>query len=336
MPAPLDPALLDRLPTELRGAVAAAVEARLSERDAALDAERTARRRAEERVGPKARVPHDARLEHLIRELRRARFGRSSEKLGEDQLELAFEDIETAIAEEREARGSDEPRAPSSSRAARRRARVLPKGLPREERVIAPADLRCPCGCGDMVAIGEDRAERLDVTPAHFRVLVTVRPRHACPKGRAGVRQAPAPPALIEGGLPTEATIAHVVVSKCADPLPMYRQAQIMARQGVTVDRATLSDWAGRAAFHLAPVVDRMAEHPKAGPRRFMDETTAPVLDPGRGRTKTGCLWAVMRDDRPSHRRGASGATGGSDPPGVVFHHAPGRGGEQVASELVV
>ena len=299
MSAPLDPALLDRLPPELRGAVAAA-----------LEAERTARRRAEERV---------ARLEHLIGELRRARFGRSSEKFGTDQLELAFEDIEVAIAEEREARGPGEAGASSSARAPRRRSRALPRELSREERVIAPADLRCPCGCGDMVVIGEDRAERLDVAPARFRVLVTIRPRYACPKGRAGVVQAPAPPALIEGGLPTEATIAHVVVSKYADHLPMYRQAQIMARQGVPVDRATLSDWAGRAAFHLAPIVDRMAEHLKAGPRLFMDETTAPVLDPGRGRTKTGYLWAMMRDDRP---------WGGADPPGVVFHYAPGRGGE--------
>ena len=308
MPAPLDLALLDRLPPELRGAVAAA-----------LEAERAARRRAEERV---------ARLEHLIRELRRARFGRSSEKLGTDQLEMAFEDIETAIAEVQAegemagmpppSLGADGPSGPATDEP-RRRSRALPKELPREERVIAPTDLRCPCGCGDMVVIGEDRAERLDVAPARFRVLVTVRPRYACPKGRAGVRQAPAPPALIEGGLPTEATVAHVVVAKYADHLPMYRQARIMARQGVSVDRATLSDWAGRAAFHLAPVVDRMAEHLKRAERLFMDETTAPVLDPGRGRTKTGYLWAMMRDDRP---------WGGTDPPGVVFAYAPGRGGE--------
>ena len=311
MSAPLDPALLDRLPPELRGAVAAAVEA-------SLETERTARRQAEARSAELAeRV---TRLEHLIRELRRARFGRSSEKLGEDQLELVFEDIETAIAEVQEADDASQVGSkglPSAS-VPTRRSRTLPKELPRQEHVIAPDDVACPCGCGDMVQIGEDRAERLDVTPASFRVLVTIRPRYACPKGRAGIVQAPMPPALIEGGTPTEATIAHVIVSKYADHLPMYRQAQIMARRGVPVDRATLSDWAGRAAFHLGPVVDRMAEHLKAGPRLFMDETTAPVLDPGRGRTKTGYLWAMMRDDRP---------WGGSDPPGVVFHYAPGRGG---------
>lgn len=298
----LDPALLDRLPLELRGAVTAAVEA-------SMETERTARRQAETRSAElAARV---ARLEHLIRELRRARFGRSSEKLSEDQLELTFEDIEVAIAEVQEAgdAGAAAPKASPST--PKRRSRALPRELPREERVIAPDDLSCPCGCGDMVVIGEDRSERLDVQPAQFRVLVTIRPRYACPKGRAGVRQVPAPPVLIEGGLPTEATIAHVLVSKYADHLPMYRQAQIMARQGVPVDRATLSDWAGRAAFHLAPVVDRMAEQLKRGPRLYMDETTAPVLDPGRGRTKTGYLWAMMRDNR---------SRGGADPPGVVFH----------------
>jgi transposase len=133
------------------------------------------------------------------------------------------------------------------------------------------------------------------------------------------------PPAIIESGLPTEAALAHVVVSKFADHLPLYRQAQIMARQGVPVDRATLSDWAGRAAFHLRPVVDRMAKHVRAGQRLFMDETTAPVLDPGRGRTKTGYLWAMLRDDR---------SWGGADPPAVVFEYAPGRGGEHADKML--
>ena len=303
----LDPALLDRLPPELRDAVEAQVAA-------VVMAERTARLRAE------ALAERVARLEHLIAKLRRARFGRSSEKLSADQLELAFEDIEVAIVEAQAEAGAAPGPAPKADGAFKPRcSRALPKDLPREERVIEPGDLTCPCGCGPMVQIGEDRAERLDVAPARFRVIVTVRPRYACPKGRTGVRQAPVPPAIIEGGLPTEATLAHVVVSKFADHLPLYRQAQIMARQGVPACRATLSDWTGKAAFHLRPVVDRMAKHVKAGPRLFMDETTAPVLDPGRGRTKTGYLWAMLRDDR---------SYGGADPPAVVFEYAPGRSGE--------
>ena len=217
-------------------------------------------------------------------------------------------------------RGSHDVRSRSAART-----RALPKDLPREERVIEPDDLRCPCGCGDMVRIGEDRSERLDVIPARFRVLVTVRPRYACPKGRAGVVQAKAPPALIESGLPTEALIAQVIVSKYSEHLPLYRQAQVMARHGLRIDRSTLSDWVGRAAFHLAPVVDRMAQLLKRSGKLFMDETTAPVLDPGRGRTKTGYLWAMLRDDRP---------WGGADPPGVVFTYAPGRGGAHAETTL--
>jgi len=169
-----------------------------------------------------------------------------------------------------------------------------------------------------MVRIGEDRSERLDITPVRFRVLVTVRPRYACPTGRAGVVQQKAPPAVIEGGLPTEATIAHVLVSKYSEHLPLYREARVTARHGISIDRSTLADWVGRAAFHLAPVVDRMATLLKRSGKLFMDETTAPVLDPGRGRTKTGYLRAMLRDDRP---------WGGDDPPGVVFACAPGRSG---------
>ena len=169
-----------------------------------------------------------------------------------------------------------------------------------------------------MAKIGEDRTERLDVTPAQFQVIVTIRPRYACPKGRAGVSQAPAPAHLIEAGLPTEALLAQVIVSKYSEHLPLYRQAQVFARHGVPIERSTLADWVGRAAFHLAPIVDRMAELLKRSSKLFMDETTAPVLDPGRGKTKTGYLWALARDDRPF---------GGADPPGVVFRYAPGRGG---------
>jgi len=132
------------------------------------------------------------------------------------------------------------------------------------------------------------------------------------------VAQAPAPAHLIEAGLPTEALIAQVIVSKYSEHLPLYRQAQVFARHGVMIERSTSADWVGRAAFHLAPIVERMAELLKRSGKLFMDETTAPVLDPGRGKTKTGYLWALARDDRPF---------GGTDPPDVVFRYAPGRGG---------
>jgi len=323
MSLPLDPNLLESLPAELRTAVEAQIEALAAERAARLhlDAENADLRASvsDLRKSNAELAALNARLEHLANEMKRARFGPRSEKLNPDQLELAFEDLETAIAEAQEEYDTAAA-ARSQSQPVRkaRMSRALPKELPREERVIEPENLACPCGCGDMVRIGEDRSERLDITPAQFRVLVTVRPRYACPKGRAGVVQQKAPPALIEGGLPTEATIAHVLVSKYSEHLPLYRQAQVMARHGLSIDRSTLADWVGRAAFHLAPVVDRMAQLLKRSSKLFMDETTAPVLDPGRGRTKTGYIWAMLRDDRPWD---------GDDPPGVVFAYAPGRGG---------
>ncbi|WP_285675131.1 IS66 family transposase, partial [Paralimibaculum aggregatum] len=195
----------------------------------------------------------------------------------------------------------------------------LPESLPRIEEMIEPESTLCPCGCGEMHRIGEDRTERLDIVPAQLRVIVTVRPKYACRACTDGVTQAPAAPHLIEGALPTEGAIAHVLVSKYADHCPLYRQSQILARSGIELHRSTLAGWVGKAAFHLGPVVDRLAEHLKRSTKLFMDETTAPVLDPGRGRTKTGFLWALARDDRN---------WAGADPPGVVYFYAPGRGGE--------
>jgi transposase len=173
--------------------------------------------------------------------------------------------------------------------------------------------------------MGDDRSERLDVLPAKFRVIVTRRPKYACRRCEEVVVQAPAPARLVEGDIPTEATVAHVLVAKYADHLPLYRQAQILGRQGVNLDRSTLADWVGKAAFLLRPLHERLFERLKASPKLFADETTAPVLDPGRGRTKTGQLFAYARDDRP---------WGGSDPPGVAFLYAPDRKAENVVRHL--
>ncbi|MBU3031167.1 IS66 family transposase [Paracoccus marinaquae] len=267
------------------------------------------------------------RLEHLVAELNHVVHGRKSEKLDEDDRQLAFEDLEIAVAETRERKQAQAPGEdrPARKNVAQRNRGNLPEGLERIERVIEPDSLECPCGCGLMHKIGEDRSERLDIVPAQLRVIVTIRPKYACRACTDGVTQAPAPPWLVEGGLPTEGAIAQVLVSKYADHLPLYRQSQILARSGIDIHRSTLADWVGVAAFHLAPVVDRLAEHLKTSTKLFMDETTAPVLDPGRGRTKTGYLWALARDDR---------AWGGDDPPGVVYFYAPGRHGEHAENFL--
>ena len=261
------------------------------------------------------------RLEHLNLELIRLLYGKRSEKLSADERQLAFEDLEGAAAEIEAAAAPEDPTPAQSPKRPRPARNIghLPEHLERIEQVIEPESTLCPCGCGEMVKIGEDRTERLDIVPAQLRVIVTVRPKYACRACEQGVVQSPAPARLIEGGLPTEGAIAHVLVSKYLDHCPLHRQSQIYARSGLDLDRSTLAGWVGRASFHLKPVADRLAAHLKRSSKLFMDETRAPVLDPGRGRTKTGWLWALARDDR---------AWGGPDPPGVVYFYAPGRGGE--------
>ena len=235
------------------------------------------------------------RLRLIIKELQRHRFGRRAESLPEEQLQLGLEEAEQVEAAG-QAETEGEASAERKTRAARRRANrgALPAHLPRIETVVDVASMICPGCSGTLHRIGEDVAERLDIVPAQFRVLVVRRPKYACRSCEDVVVQAAAPARLIEGGLPTEATVAQVLVSKYADHLPLYRQAQIYARQGVNLDRSTLADWVGRAAFLLRPVHERLLDRLKASSKLFADETTAPVLDPGRGRTKTGQLWAYV------------------------------------------
>ena len=257
------------------------------------------------------------RLEKLVADFKRALFGAKSEKVDPGQYELALEDIETAMATvHAEDEALDPPKLKSRPRKSNRG--HLPKHLPRIEEVVEPEDTTCACGAERHI-IGEDTSERLDIIPAQFRVIVTRRPKYACRSCEAGIMQAPAKPRLIEGGMPTEATVASVIVSKYADHLPLYRQAQIYARQGVDLDRSTLAYWVGKAAYELKPVYDCLLNDLKKSSKLFMDETTAPVLDPGRKKVKTGYFWALARDDRPWL---------GQAPPGVAFTYAPGRGGK--------
>lgn len=272
-----------------------------------------------------------ARLSTIIKRLQRLQFGKRSEKLDPDQLALGLEDLEAA-AGAAEAEAERLGATPSASRSKPRsvKPRALPAHLPRVEVVVDIEDKTCPCCGGALHRIGEDRSERLDVIPAQHRVLVTRRPKYACRACTDGVLQAPAPARLIEGGLPTEAMIASVLVGKYADHLPIYRQRQILGRQGIDIDRSAMADWVGRAAFALRPVTERMLVLLKRSGKLFCDETTAPVLDPGRGRTKKGYLWAIARDDRAWNGT----IKNGSGPPGVVFLYAPGRAGEHARKAL--
>jgi transposase len=266
------------------------------------------------------------RLRQIIKELQRHRFGRRAETLPEDQLLFALEEADQVIAAS-EAKSEEAAPADRAGAVAKRRVNrgSLPAHLPRIETVVDIDDHVCPCCRSALHRIGEDVSERLDIVPAQLRVLVVRRPKYGCRACEDVVVQAPAPARLIEGGLPTEATVAQVLVSKYADHLPLYRQAQIYARQGISLDRSTLADWVGRAAWLLRPVHERLLIKLKSSTRLFADETTAPVLDPGRGRTKTGQLWAYARDDRP---------WGGTDPPGVVYVYAPDRKSERPIAHL--
>ena len=278
-----------------------------------------------------------AKLEAIVAEIRRAHFGRKSERISADQLALALEELEAKAAEVTAAAEKQAQTAAPSLKAKAKKARAPRNAsidhLPHEEKIIEPeGGTTCSCCNGQLHKIGEDRTKRLDKVPAKVRVIEEVRPKYACRNCErtgaddvAGVVQAPAPAHLIPGGLPTEGLVADVVVSKYADHLPLYRQSQILSRQGVHIERSTLSGWVGTAAAELAPLYDHLVAQLKASSKLFCDETRCPVLDPGRGKTKTGFLWAIARDDRP---------WGGSDPPAVAYRYAPGRGGKHAVALL--
>jgi transposase len=201
----------------------------------------------------------------------------------------------------------------------------LPAHLPRVEVLVDVEDKSCPCCGGTLHTIGEDTSEMLDIVPAQLQVKVIHRPRYACRACEEAVLQAPAPERPITGGMATEALLAHVLVAKFCDHLPLYRQAAIFARQGIELDRSTLCDWVGRACWWLEPLWRLLRRHVLGSTRIFADDTRLPVLDPGRGRTKTGRLWGYAVDDRPWQ---------GSTPPAVVFLYAEDRKGEHPAAHL--
>jgi transposase len=293
-----------QLPTDVE-ALHALVAAARAERDTAI----TERDQALSQID---------RLRHLLRQLQRAQFGRRSEKLDPEQLLLALEDIEQAIAAN-EADDDKKDAVAARARGEKRRANrgALPTHLPRVDVTIEPKDTNCPCCRAPMHVIGEETSQRLDVVPAQFRVIVTHRPKYACRACEQAVVQAPAPERLIKGGLPTEAMVAHVLVAKYAWHLPLYRQAQMLLAQGIDIKRAILAFWVGYAGAELLPLYLRLRQLILASGKIAVDETVVPVLDPGRGRTKKGYFWAIARDDRP---------WGGTDPPAIVYSYAPGRG----------
>jgi transposase len=274
-----------------------------------------------------------AKLMAEIARLKRWQFGRSAERVDETlaQLQLALDDLQGASKVMEEAPVALPPAEESTQAhptqrvlSFRRAPRSLPAHLPRETVVHAPAACNCPdCG-GALRKLGEDIAEMLDFVPGYFQVIRHIRPKLSCARCSRVIQQ-PAPARPIERGLPAPGLLAQVLVAKYADHCPLYRQQGIYRRAGVELERATLADWVGAAARLLAPLASAVGRYVLAGEKVHADDTPVPVLDPGRGRTKTGRLWTYVRDDRPAASR---------DPPAVWYRYSADRKGTHPRDHL--
>jgi transposase len=273
-------------------------------------------------------------IEHLkaqLAVLRRARFGRSSEKLDREieQLELLIGEFEEGVAESeaRSGQADDKKASPARSKPRSQKPtgrKPLPAHLPREQIMHCPQGA-CPC-CGGTVLrkISDVVTEVLEYVPSTFKVVEHVRPTMSC-RACETIMQAPLPSFPIERGRPGPGLLAHIAVSKFADCLPLHRQSEIYARQDVDIDRSTMAEWMGRTAALLYPLTEAIGQHVRAGTVLHADDTTVPVLEPGRGRTRTGRLWAVVRDERPF---------AGNAPPAAFYRYSPDRRGEHAVALL--
>jgi len=264
------------------------------------------------------------RLQRIIKKLQRAGFGRRSERLDPDQLALGLEDLsaDVARAEARHVVPSADDSDPDSASASERS--VLADNLPHEDVILDVDSDACPdCG-GRLHSIGEATSDMLDWVPAQLRVVRIHRPKYGC-RACGTIHQALAPERPIAKGLASPGLLAHVLIAKYCDHLPLYRQTQIFARHGARIARSTLAGWVGGACWWLEPLQARLAAHVFASTKLFADDTSIPVLDPGRGRTKTGRLWVYVRDDRP---------WAGPDPPAAVYFYSPDRTAVRPASHL--
>jgi transposase len=270
------------------------------------------------------------KLKVQLARLRRQQFGRSSEKIDRviEQLELVLDELETEAAAGPMTVGpvvapvTDE----DDSAAVRKKSsgrRPLPEHLPRREIVHAP-DCTCPACGGAMRKVGEDISEVLDYIPGRFEVVRHIRPALSCRRCESMV-QLPMPSLPVERGRPSAGLLAHILVSKYCDHLPLYRQAGMYAREGVDLDRAVMANWVGKSVWIAAPLVEAISDHVMAATALHGDDTPVPVLAPGAGKTKTGRLWVYLRDERPY---------AGRAPPAVIYRYSPDRRGEQPQRHL--
>jgi transposase len=280
-----------------------------------------------------AKTLHIEKLKAQLATLKRARFGQSSEKLEREteQLEMILGDLEEGQAQllakrEQQADSEAEPAARTEAKKQRaEKARMeLPEHLPREKVEHTP-DCICPqCGGNRLRQIGVDERNVLEYVPSHFKVVVHSRPKMAC-KDCESIIQQPMPSLPIVKGLPGPALLAHVIVSKYCDHLPLNRQSDIYAREGVELDRSLLSGWVGHMAGLLTPLAEAIGKHVRQGETLHADDTPVPVLEPGRGKTRTGRLWVAVRDERP---------WGSVIPPAAYYQYSPDRTGERAETLL--
>jgi transposase len=265
------------------------------------------------------------RLDAVLQQLLHRQSGPRSERLDPEQFQLALENVEqdfAAAAAAGEAAGNTEDVLRRRRAPARRNLGHLPEHLPHEEIRLEPADTACPCCGGAMHEIAVEMSKRLHITPMKLRVRVILRPKYGCRTCAEAMVQAPAPDTIIPGGLPTEALLAYIAVAKYQDGQPLYRQCQIFARDGVTLDRQTPADWLGRTAWWLRPLWERLLADVLASPKLFADDTYLPVLDQraasakGRKAARTGYLWGLARDDAPWQ---------GERPPAVAYVYTEDR-----------
>ena len=271
---------------------------------------------------------YKAEIEHLkaqLAKLRRARFGRSSEKLDSRiaQLELMLEDLEEGEAVRAAAPAPDADDRPKRERRQPAR-RPLPDHLPREEIIHAPGDVCPACGGTHFSTLGEDVTEVLEKIPARLKVIRHVRPKVSC-RACETILQAPSPDLPIEKGRPGPGLVANVVVAKYLDGLPLYRQSAILAREGIEIERATLADWVGHVAWWVAPLAEMIRTHVMAAPVIHADDTPIAVLAPGNGKTRTGRIWTYVVDERPWQ---------GPRAPAAYYRFSPDRKGERPRDHL--
>jgi transposase len=258
------------------------------------------------------------KLRHQLAGHARHRFGSRSESL--DQLRMSFTEDE-AIAEA--AASQSAPAEPKQKPRRRHSRKPLPDHLERNETVLSPGEACEHCG-GALKTLGEDVTEELEYIPGRFVVNRVVRPRRACTCCEAIV-QAPLRSRPIEKGRPGPGLLAHVLVSKYADHLPLYRQSRIYGREGVELDRSTLADWVGRSTALLEPLAEAVGRHVRAGPALFADDTPVKMQAPGQGKTRTARVWAYVCDERP---------WAGPSPPCVWYRFTMDRKGEHPVDHL--